>query len=72
MHHILGYFTDRINDFLLNLSLKGIARLKPHCVQQALPISPDMLVQMSSFMDLSEPNGACFCLLFICLLGNQI
>ena len=33
MHYILGYATDKINDFLLNLSLKGIARLKPHCVQ---------------------------------------
>ena len=51
MHYILGYPTDNINNFLLNLSLKGIARLKPHCVQQALPITPDMLVQMYSFMD---------------------
>ena len=65
MHYILGYATDKINDFLLNLSLKGIARLKPHCVQQALPISPDMLVQMSSFMDLSEPNDTVYWCLFL-------
>ena len=65
MHYILGYATDKINDFLLNLSLKGIARLKPHCVQQALPISPDMLVQMSSFMDLSKPNDSVYWCLFL-------
>ena len=65
MHYILGYATDKINNFLLNLSLKGIARLKPHCVQQALPISPDMLVQMSSFMDLSKPNDSGYWCLFL-------
>ena len=60
MHYISGYATDNINDFLLNLSLIGIARFKPHCVQQAQPFSPNMLVQMSSFMDVSEPNDTVY------------
>ena len=65
MHYVLGYPTDNINNFLLNLSLKGIARLKPHCVKQALPITPDMLVQMSSFMDFSDPNDLRYWCLFL-------
>ena len=65
MHYILGYPTDNINNFLLYLSLKGIARLKPHCVQQALPITPDMLVQMYSFMDFSDPNDLVYWCLFL-------
>ena len=32
MHYMLGYTTDKVNDFLLNLSLKGIARLNPYCI----------------------------------------
>ena len=65
MHYILGYPTDNINNFLLNLSLKDIARLKPHCVQQALPITPDMLVQMYSFIDFFDPNDLVYWCLFL-------
>lgn len=65
MHYILGYTTENINNFLLTLSIKGIARLKPHCIQQALPITPRMLVHMSSFMDLSDPTDAVFWCLFL-------
>ena len=35
MHLILGYPVDQINGFILNLSLKGIARQNPHCVKKA-------------------------------------
>ena len=65
MHYVLGYSTDKVNDFLVNLSLKGMARLKPHCVQQALPITPDMLVHMSTFMDLSQPSDIVYWCLFL-------
>ena len=34
MHLFLGYSTEQINEFLINLSLKGIARTQPHMVKQ--------------------------------------
>ena len=63
MHYMLGYTTDKVNDFLLNLSLKGIARLNPYCIRQALPITPDILMQMTSFTDLTF--SGCGLLVFI-------
>ena len=65
MHYMLGYSTEKINDFLLNLSLKGIARLNPYCIRQALPITPSMLIQMSSFMDLTDPVDVVYWCLFL-------
>ena len=35
----------------MKLVLRGLARLNPHCPRQALPISPDILIQMFSFLD---------------------
>ena len=65
MHYMLGYSTEKINDFLLNLSLKGIARLNPYCIRQALPITPSMLIQMYSFMDLTDPVDVVYWCLFL-------
>ena len=39
MHYLLGFSVDHINDFLLNLSIRGIARLQPHCPKQAKAIT---------------------------------
>ena len=65
MHYILEYSTGKINDFLLNLSLKGIARLNPYCIRQALPITPDILIQMASFMDLTDSVDEVYWCLFL-------
>ena len=65
MHYMLGYTTDKVNDFLLNLSLKGIARLNPYCIRQALPITPDILMQMASFMDLTDSVDVVYWCLFL-------
>ena len=65
MHYMLGYTTDKVNDFLLNLSLKGIARLNPHCIRQALPITPENLMQMASFMDLTDSVDVVYWILFL-------
>ena len=32
MHYLLGYSTDKINDFILNLCVKCVASLNPHCI----------------------------------------
>lgn len=34
MHYLLGYSVENINNFILNLSLKGIAKLHPHLVNR--------------------------------------
>ena len=44
MHLILGFSVDHINKFILNLSLKGIAKLNPHCIKQAEPMTPEILL----------------------------
>ena len=65
MHHLLGYPVDHINSFLINLSIKGIARLKPHCVKQSCAITPELLLQMSSVLDLSDPSDIVYWCLFL-------
>ena len=35
MHYLLGYNVDHINEFLVNLGLRGMARIHPHKVRQA-------------------------------------
>lgn len=65
MHYLLGYSTDNINDFLISLSLKGIARLNPYCIQQAQPITPDILIQMASCLDLSKSEDIVYWCLFL-------
>ena len=65
MHHLLGYPVDHINSFLINLSIKGIARLKPHCVKQSCAITPELLLQMASVLDLSDPSDIVYWCLFL-------
>lgn len=64
MHQLLGIDLE-INKFLLNLSLKGINRLNPHCVRQALPITSGILLEMYPFFDLHVTSDACFWCLFL-------
>ena len=65
MHHILGFSVDQINDFLLNLSIRGIARLHPHCVKQSKAITPELLTKFSLLLDLSNPKDSVFWCLFL-------
>lgn len=46
MHHLLGFSTDQINEFLINLGLRGIARSKPHLIRKAEAITPEILLRM--------------------------
>ena len=72
MHYLLGFSVDHINDFLLNLSIRGIARLQPHCPKQAKAITPEILLKFSTFLNFSDPKDSVFlafisfCLLPIC------
>ena len=51
MHLLLGYSVDHINGFLLNLSIKGMARLKPYCIKQSHAITPELLLQILNLSD---------------------
>ena len=65
MHYLLGYSADHINDFVINLGLKGIARLNPHSVKQAEPITPDILLKMAAKLDFTCTTDKVFWCLFL-------
>ena len=65
MHHHLWYSVDNLNEFMINLKIKGIARMNPYCVKQARPVTPEILLQFASVMDFTHSEdvifGAYFC-----------
>lgn len=65
MHFLLGYSTENINDFLINLSVRGIARLNPYCIKQAHAITPEHLLQFASLLDLTDPSDQVYWCLFL-------
>ena len=65
MHYLLGFYVDHINDFLMNLSIIGIARLRPHCPKQAKAITPEILLKFSTLLKLSDPKDSGFWCLFL-------
>ena len=65
MHHFLGYSTEQINKFLINLSLKGIARTQPHMVKQAAPITPEILLKMYEQMNMKKSTNVVLWCLFL-------
>ena len=65
MHHLLGYSTSNINDFLINLTLKGIKRQNPHLVKQAKPITPEILLRIHGVLDFSINSDVVFWCLFL-------
>lgn len=65
MHLLLGYPVEHINRFVLNLSLKGIAKLNPYCLQQSEPITPKILLKMANVLDLSNDTDIVFWCLFL-------
>ena len=65
MHFLLGYSTDNINEFLLNLSITGIARDNPYCTKQAEPITPEILIKMAEHLDFSKCIDRTYWCLFL-------
>lgn len=65
MHLLLGYPTEQINKFILNLSLKGIAKLKSYCVHQAEPITLEILIKIADTMNFSDKNNFAYWCLFL-------
>lgn len=65
MHLLLGFQVDHINKFILNLSIKGMAKLKPYCVKQASPMTPEILLQIASILDFDNPDSLVYWCLFL-------
>ena len=46
--------------FQLNLILKGLSRLNPHCPKQTSPITPDIILEFYKKLDVTEACDATF------------
>lgn len=64
MHRLLGVDIV-VNSYLINLALKGINRLHPHCPKRAAPITPAILRRFHSTLDFSKPLDVCVWCLFL-------
>lgn len=65
LHYLLGYSTEKINEFVINLGLRGIARLQPHLVKQASAITPDILIKMYTFLNENSAEDSVYWCLFV-------
>ena len=65
VHLLLGFTLDDINQFILNLSLKGLERLKGHCVKQAEPMTPELLARIYYVLDMTDANDMVYWCLFL-------
>ena len=53
------YSIEHIISFVINLGLKGIARLHPYCNKQAEPITPTILLQIFDILDMTKSDLEC-------------
>ena len=65
MNLILGYSIEHINSFIINLGLKGIARLHPYCIKQAEPITTNILLQIFDILDMTKSENIVYWCLFL-------
>ena len=65
MHLLLGFKVDHINNFILNLSIKGMAKLKPYCIKQAAPMTPEILFKLASVSFCNKQVWRSVCIKFI-------
>ena len=64
-HNLLGFNTDHINNYLVNLSLKGLARLHPHVVKRAEPITLTILGLIYDSLDFTSADNTVYWCLFL-------
>lgn len=65
MHMMLGYSINHLNNFLINLSLKGLTRLKQHMVRQAEPITPLILSEIYGKLNMNNADDSVYWCLFL-------
>ena len=65
IHLLLGYQLLDINNYLINFSVRGITRLKSHCVKQAEPITPRILHQIFLVLNMQDYDDMVYWCLFL-------
>jgi hypothetical protein len=65
VHQLLGFDLNEMNTFLVNFTLRGISRLKCHCVKQAEPITLFILHKMFLALDFKDSENLIYWCLFI-------
>ena len=70
IHLLLGFLIEHINKFILNLSLKGIAKLNPHRIRQAEGMTPAILLKnLFGFRYFFSCGFSLLVLVFVCLFS---
>jgi hypothetical protein len=52
-------------NFVYKLLIKGLVKTKQHFTRRALPITPDILLEMVMFLDLYDPSDCVFWCIFL-------
>ena len=65
VHLMSGFQLEDVNKYLINISLRGIARLKKHTVRQAEPITPELLYRMYFVLNMENNDDVVFWCLFL-------
>jgi hypothetical protein len=64
LHIYLDYPFRHLENFVYKLLIKGLVKTKQHFPRRALPITPDILLEMVTFLDLSDPSDCVFGVFF--------
>ena len=65
MHVLSDQPVDAFAATEIKLTVRGIARLNPHCPKQASPVTPDILKAIYQLLDLSKAEHVAFWALFV-------
>ena len=74
LHLMLNAKVPDDNSFQLELVFRGTARNNPHMPNRALPMTPQILEEMYSFLDAESPEDVtywCLFLLMLFLMGRK-
>jgi len=65
IHQLMGYSLDDMNQFLINFTLKGIARVKGHAIKQAEPMTTEILTLIYQSMNFKNSDDHIYWCLFL-------
>lgn len=65
LHLLLDLPFPHFETFYFKLFIKGLKRCNPHTIKAALPITPDILLQIREILDFSDRNNITYWCLFL-------
>ena len=60
LHVLLEVLVEGFSGLILKLTLRGIRRLNTHVPRQALPMTPNILIQIKACLDFTDSNDCTF------------